>query len=78
MSNIKTLLCGLVGISTYQTLIPSTKDITGHQNSKRLNEDFLAMFDSTNLLTQVVDFTTRKGSTLDLFLTDRPGLIRNC
>ena len=54
-----------------------TKEIVGHQYPKELNESFLDIFDTCNL-TQHVDFTTRKESTLDLLLTNRPGLIENC
>jgi len=68
----KTLLCGLVGGFNLPDIDWSTKDIT-----EWLNEDLLDMFDSTNL-TQVVHFPTRKKSTLDLFLTNRLGLIKNC
>ena len=55
----------------------STKNIAGHQYTRKLNDDFLEAFDTASL-TQVVDFTTRKKATLDLFLTNRPGLIKNC
>ena len=44
------------------------------QYSKKLNEEFLDIFDSVKL-TQIVEFTTRKKATLDLLLTNRPGLI---
>ena len=54
----------------------SSKNIIGHQYSKKLNEEFLDIFDSVKL-TQIVEFTTRKKATLDLLLTNRPGLIKN-
>ena len=51
--------------------------IIGHQYPKKLNEDFLEAFDKLKL-SQTVNFTTRLNSTLDLILTNRPGLIESC
>jgi len=53
------------------------KSITGHQNSLELNEQYLELFDTT-CLSQIVDFTTRLNSTLDLLLTNRCGLLISC
>ena len=55
----------------------TSNNIVDHQNPKKLNEDFLAMFDQCNL-TQHVDFSTRKNSTLDLLFTNRPTFVINC
>ena len=51
--------------------------IIGHQYPKKLNENFLEVFDKLKL-SQTVNFTTRLNSTLDLILTNRPGLIESC
>ncbi|XP_066931249.1 uncharacterized protein [Clytia hemisphaerica] len=51
--------------------------IVRSQYTKQLNEDFLEAFDVLNL-NQLVDFTTRKKATLDLILTNRPGLTNKC
>ena len=55
----------------------STGSITGHQNTRAINERFLNMLHRTGL-EQVVEFNTRKNVTLDLFLTNRPSLVRRC
>jgi len=55
----------------------STKSVSGTQYPRKLNEDFLDAVDNTNL-TQIVDFTTRKNATLDIVLTNRPGLTESC
>ena len=54
-----------------------TNTIARSQYSKQLNEVFLEAFDVLNL-NQLVDFTTRKKATLDLILTNQPGLTDKC
>ena len=53
------------------------ESVVGHQYLKSINECFLSTFHELGL-TQVVDFNTREGKTLDLFLTNRPSLICKC
>ena len=54
-----------------------TNSIIGTQYPRKLNEDYLESI-NTNNLTQIVDFATRKRTTLDIILTNRPGLIESC
>ena len=54
-----------------------TNTISSHQYPKKLNEDFLNIFDKAKL-TQVVHFNTRKNACLDLLLTNRPTFVDNC
>jgi len=54
-----------------------TNTITGTQYPKKLNEEYLDALDNLNL-SQIVNFTTRKKSVLDLILTNRPGFMEKC
>ena len=45
-----------------------------HQTNKDINEHFINTINNLNL-EQIVKKTTRKNKTLDLFLTNRPGLV---
>ena len=54
-----------------------TNTISSHQYTKKLNEDFLNIFEEAKL-TQVVHFNTRKNACLDLLLTNRPIFVDNC
>lgn len=45
--------------------------IIGNQNTRAINERFLNMLHRTGL-EQIVEFSTRKDNTLDVFLTNRP------
>ena len=51
--------------------------ITGHSCSLDINNIFLDFLDD-NTLSQMVDFPTRDSNTLDIFVTDRPGLVESC
>ena len=53
------------------------ESVIGHQYSKSINDCFLSTFNDLGL-TQIVDFCTRHGNILDIFLTNRPSLIRRC
>ena len=68
-------------IITMTTNLPDidwkTNTISSHQYPKKLNEDFLNIFDEAKL-TQVVHFNTRKNACLDLLLTNRPTFVDNC
>ena len=55
----------------------SNNTIQSHQDLKELNEQYLEAFELSNL-TQIVDFPTRKKSTLDLMLTNRPTFLSKC
>ena len=55
----------------------SDGSIAGHSNSLNLNNIFLDFLDN-NALSQMVDFPTRGSNTLDIFITDRPGLLESC
>ena len=48
--------------------------IDNHQTNKEINEHFLDTINNINL-EQIVKTATRKNKTLDLFLTNRPGLV---
>ena len=50
-----------------------SNNIIGHQYPKKLNEDFLDVFEHAKH-TQIVEFSTRKNATLDLLFT----FIVNC
>ena len=52
----------------------STNSIIGNQNTVGVNNAFLNLFADTGLQ-QMVEFPTRKNTTLDLFLTNRPSLV---
>ena len=51
--------------------------IADHSNSLDLNNLFLDFLDN-NALSQMVDSPTRGSSILDVFITDRPGLLESC
>ena len=55
----------------------TTNTTTGNQYSHDLNRLFLELFESTKLC-QCVNFNTRKKSTLDLLLTNRPSFVTLC
>ena len=55
----------------------TTNSINGSQCSKELNERFLNLFELSKLQ-QLVDFSTRKDSILDLLFTNRPGFVTFC
>ncbi|XP_063969561.1 uncharacterized protein LOC135157548 [Lytechinus pictus] len=54
-----------------------TETVTGHQYNLGVNSAFLSTFQDL-CLSQIVDFPTRGQSILDVFLTNRPSLIRKC
>ena len=54
-----------------------TNSIISHKNSTEVNQLYLDTFENRNLV-QIVDFTTRVNSLLDLVLTNRPGLLVQC
>ena len=51
--------------------------IKGNQNPTALNRHFLDYLDGSGMQ-QIVNFSTRNNSTLDLFLSNRPSLINRC
>ena len=55
----------------------SDGSIIGHCNSLDLNNTFLDFLDD-NALSQMVDLPTQNLNTLDVFVTDRPGLLESC
>ena len=55
----------------------SDESILKHQYLKSINECFLSTFNDLGL-SQIVNFSTRQESTLDVFLTNRPSLICSC
>lgn len=55
----------------------TTNTTTGNQYSHDLNRLFLELYESTKLC-QCVNFNTRKNSTLDLLLTNRPSFVTLC
>ncbi|KAK3091858.1 hypothetical protein FSP39_023193 [Pinctada imbricata] len=55
----------------------NTSSICGHQNSQQINNEFLDMVHSC-AFEQCVNFPTRNENTLDLFLSNRPGLVNRC
>ena len=55
----------------------STNSICSHQYPTKLNDEFLETFDTSNLQ-QIVNFGTRKDKTLDILLTNRSQLLKNC
>ena len=54
-----------------------TESVSGHQYTLAVNSVYLSTFQDL-CLSQVVDFPTRDQSVLDVFLTNRPSLIRKC
>ncbi|XP_071503755.1 uncharacterized protein [Diadema antillarum] len=54
-----------------------TETVTGHQYNLGINSTFLSIFQDL-CFSQVVDFPTRGQAILDVFLSNRPSLIRKC
>ena len=52
-------------------------EIEGHQYLKDINQTFLDLAQDLGL-DQMVDFPTRGGNILDVFMTNRPGLVKKC
>ena len=55
----------------------ASKSVRGYQYAKTNSARVLEMVDDLGL-TQIVDFTTRQRSMLDLFLTNHPSLVTKC
>ena len=54
-----------------------TEAIHGHQYNSAINSTYRSAFQDL-CLSQIVDFPTRQQSLLDVFLTNRPTLVRKC